>query len=76
MASCLLLAPLCMEYPEVFFCDLFFSPPLYSQPLPGVICDHECNFNKYADDTELWQSAPPDECRIVQSGIQTDDILS
>ena len=53
MASCLLLASLCMEYPEVLFCDLFFFSPLYSQPLSGVICDHECNFNKYADDTEL-----------------------
>ena len=44
---------------------------LYSQPLWNVISDHDCNFHKYVDDTELSQSAPPDEFQSVQSGIQT-----
>ena len=42
---------------------------LYSQPLLDVISDHKCNFYKYAHNTELLQSAPPDEFHSVQSGI-------
>ena len=34
---------------------------LYSQPLSNVISAHGCGFHKYADATELSQSAPPDE---------------
>ena len=51
---------------------------LYSHPLSDVISDHERNFHKYADDTELLPSAPPGEFCSVQSGIQTctDDVLS
>ena len=39
---------------------------------------HGCDFHKYADDTELSQSAPPDESCSVQTGIQTciGDVLS
>ena len=44
---------------------------VYPQPLWNVISDHDCNFQKYVDDTELSQSAPPDEFQSVQSGIQT-----
>ena len=51
---------------------------LYSQPLSDVISAHGCDFRKYADDTELSQSAPPDEFSSVQTGNQTciDDVLS
>ena len=50
---------------------------LYSQPLLDVISAHGCDFHKYADDTELSQSAPPDELCSVETGIQTciEDIL-
>ena len=51
---------------------------LYSQPLSYVISAHGCDFHKYTDDTELLQSAPPDEFRSVQTDIQTciEDVLS
>ena len=50
---------------------------LYSQPLSDVILAHECDFHKYADDTELSKSAPPAEFSSVQSCIQLciDDVL-
>ena len=34
---------------------------LYSQPLSDEISAHGCDFHKYADDSELSQSAPSDE---------------
>ena len=45
----------------------------YSQPLSDAISDQQSD-----SDTELSQSAPPDEFRSIQSGIYTciDDILS
>ena len=48
---------------------------LYSQPLSDVISVH--NYHKYADDTELSKSAPPDQFLSVQSCIQIciDDVL-
>ena len=51
---------------------------LYSQPLSDLPSAHGCDFHKYADNTELAQSAPPDEFCFVQTGIQTciEDILS
>ena len=50
---------------------------LYSQPLSDVISVHNCDYHKYADDTELSKSAPPDQFFSVQSCIQTciDDVL-
>ena len=50
---------------------------LYSQPLSDVISVQNCDYNKYADDTELSKSAPPDQFLSVQSCIQTciDDVL-
>ena len=45
---------------------------LYSQPLSDVISVHNCDYHKYADDTELSKSAPPDQFLSVQSCIQTD----
>ena len=50
---------------------------LYSQPLTDVIYVHNCDYHKYADDTELSKSAPPDQFFSVQSCIQTyiDDVL-
>ena len=50
---------------------------LYSQPLSDVIFVHNCDYHKYADDTELSKSAPPDQFLSVQSCIQTciDDVL-
>ena len=42
-----------------------------------MICVHNCDYHKYADDTELSKSAPLDQFVSVQSCIQTciDDIL-
>ena len=34
---------------------------LYSQPLSDVIAYHSCDYNKYADDTEISDSAPPSD---------------
>ena len=50
---------------------------LYSQPLSDVIYVHNCDYHKYADDTELSKGAPPDQFLSVQSCIQTciDDVL-
>ena len=50
---------------------------LYSQPLSDVISVHNCDYHKYADDTELSKSAPADQFLSVQSCIQTciDDVL-
>ena len=42
---------------------------LYSQPLSSVISAHECNFHKYADDTEMSKSAPAKDFCIVQSEV-------
>ena len=43
----------------------------YFQLLSDVISDHICDYHKYADDTELSESAPPDHFVYVQSCIQT-----
>ena len=50
---------------------------LYSQPLTDVIYVHNCDYHKYADDTELSKSAPPDQFLSVESCIQIyiDDVL-
>ena len=50
---------------------------LYSQPLSDVIVDHGCDFHKYADDTELSNSAPPNDFLSTQCCVQSciDDIL-
>ena len=42
---------------------------LYSQPLSDVISVHNCDYLKYANDTELSKSAPPDQFLSVQSCI-------
>ena len=34
---------------------------LYSQPLSDVISIHNCDYHKYAGDTELFKGAPPDQ---------------
>ena len=44
---------------------------LYSQHLSDVISVYNCDHHKYADDTELSKSAPPDQFLSVQSCIQT-----
>ena len=44
---------------------------LYPQPLSDVISDHDCDYHKYADDTELSKGASPDQFDSFQSCIQT-----
>ena len=50
---------------------------LYFQALSDVISVHNCDYHKYAADTELSKSAPPDQFLSVQSCIHTciDDVL-
>ena len=51
---------------------------LYSQPLSDVIICHSCDYHKYADDTEISDSAPPSDFTSAQSNIQSciSDTLS
>ena len=51
---------------------------LYSQPLYDVIACHSCDYHKYADDTEISDSAPPSDFSSAQSNIQSyiNDTLS
>ena len=44
---------------------------LYSQPLSDVITCHSCDYHKYADDTEISDSAPPSDFTSAQSNIQS-----
>ena len=44
---------------------------LYSQPLSDLICRHECDYQKYADDTQLSKGAPPDQFQSLLCDIQT-----
>ena len=44
---------------------------LYSQPLSDVIACHSCDYHKYADDTEISDSAPPSDFTSAQSNIQS-----
>ena len=47
--------------------DLYY----YSQPLSDVIACHSCDYHKYADDTEISDSAPPSDFTSAQSNIQS-----
>ena len=56
---------------------------LYSQLLSDVVSVHNCDYHKYADDTELSKSAPPDQftiisrldyCYSVFTGLPADQI--
>ena len=51
---------------------------LYSQPPSDVIACHSCDYHKYADDTEISDSAPPSDFTSAQSNIQSciSDTLS
>ena len=44
---------------------------LYSQPLSDVITEHDFQFHKYADDTELSKSARPECFDNVRSDMQS-----
>ena len=44
---------------------------LYSQPLSDLICRHECDYHKYADDTQLSKGVPPDQFQSLLCDIQT-----
>ena len=44
---------------------------LYSQPLSDLICRHECDYHKYADNTQLSKGAPPDQFQSLLCDIQT-----
>ena len=50
----------------------------YSQPVSHVIPHHGCDYYKYADDTEISDSAPPSDFTSAQSNLQTciSDTLS
>ena len=50
---------------------------LYSQPLSDVIVTHSCNYHKYADDTKLSKSAPPNDFLTVERSLQNciSDVL-
>ena len=51
---------------------------LYSQTLSDVISCHSCDYHKYADDTEISDSAPPSDFTSAQSNFQSciSDTLS
>ena len=51
---------------------------LYSQPLCNVIACQHCDYHKYADDTEISDSAPPSDFTSAQSNIKSciSDTLS
>ena len=44
---------------------------LYSQPLSDLVCRHECDYHKYADDTQLSKGAPPDLFQFLLCDIQS-----
>ena len=44
---------------------------LFSQPLSDVISYHSCDYHKYADDTEISDSASPSDFTSAQSNIQS-----
>ena len=44
---------------------------LYSQPLSYLICRHECDYHKYADDTQLSKRVLPDQFQSLHCDIQT-----
>ena len=44
---------------------------LYSQPLSYLICRHECDYHKYADDTQLSKGDPPNQFQSLLCDIQT-----
>ena len=44
---------------------------LYSQSLSDLICRHECDYHKYADDIQLSKGAPPDQFQSLLCEIQT-----
>ena len=50
---------------------------LYVQPLSDVITSHQCQYQKYADDTELSKSAPVSQFPkiMMEIGSCIDDIL-
>ena len=50
---------------------------LYSQSLSDVINLHNCSFHKYADDTVVFQSGPPEKFELTKIAIQKciNDIL-
>ena len=50
---------------------MFIHQPLYSQPLSDLICRHECDYHKYADDTQLSKGAPPNQFQSLLCDIQT-----
>ena len=44
---------------------------LHSQPLSDLVCRHECDYHKYADDTQLSKGAPPGQFRSLLCDIQS-----
>jgi len=51
---------------------------LYSQPLSDILSDHNCDYHKYADDTKLSKSFPPNQIKSAQLSVERciSDVLS
>ena len=58
--------PLVFSVPQGFVLGpVLFT--LYSQPLSDIIACHSRDYHKYADDTEISDSAPPHFCSVQHS---------
>ena len=57
--------------PTETFSGLLRVKPHCTLSLSDLICCHECDYHKYADDTQLSKGAPPDQFQSLLCDIQT-----